>query len=1344
MNGVGLPDKKTVKKQKRRWYWVACCVGMIFLLGLAGVPVQAAYEGMEHVSMSPDGNAFTTHAGETNTKWYERGLEVYTGVKSSLENPKVGEHEYAREREDVVSIGKWVVMHPYAKCVHDTYPTGDYYYGISFGRQKCLQAYYSGWFAYCADCGEAVTDKLFYMSDETAKKLTYLDLAKGYYYKCPHCDNLEQGCVLQKHICKGISANRYYVRYHANFGNGYMEKSVHMVNNASIYEGQEVTPQTTLNLNTYTRRGYEFVGWNTEKDGSGKSYGDGAVIYNLSMEENASVILYAQWKKSISRLEIDPAGGSYEGKYGITQVEGEYGSVYSVDRLKLVAPKGYTVHFDTMGGEKLADKVGTQSFQEWSCQQPFSGKWEEEQYLFSGADGTVDRITATYVADPIVLPQASREGYAFGGWFMDEECTQPVGMAGNSFVPQKETTLYACWVELQLQAADNYTANKGKGAVNLTWNQKDNQAKVYQIYQRTDATDWLQICAAEEKANTYQVYDSITFSGENGTYVVPYSGFYTLTLTGAQGADYGSYLGGKGGMVQGTIYLEKGEKLTYVLGGQNGFSGGGTGNPYGNGGGFSSVSNAKNGTLLIAGGGGGASNLENGGAGGSLAQVISTGNGQDGVSGGGGGYKGGIAGEIEVHEHTDVCRHTHTGSPTSYGGCYTIPIACGGKDFTKVEASRKFYYGNVDNNGNHIVCVRCGSDSCSGHLDIIWNYVCNTCKTTYQSNPSQCTAMTVYGLGCEREESYVCGMREGQILQHQPAYGGSNYIHTTCFIQYTEEAGVQSGNGTLLIQSEQIGLLDTNQLNGVTATDLAEPDKIEAGSICKTAVSEKEIRVSFARPSDNGTDYYHRVESFSKETHELICTSNQTKNTLTSGIAGYRYVVDNNDSTVVYEAHDFCEEKGTEPFVVVTSEATAKYLHIAAEDKAGNIGPTTHVRISNQDVVYWPLITEKLKLEEGSNVFQAEAEDTYFVKADGNTPFGITLEGLLCGTARKDYQINCSNYRIQDLSEEASAGSLSIITPNREQVSTGTHTYSMQQLQKKQEGNIGLQDASYTISKRFNGCRSLIMVQKFTLPSNKDGHKYQVIPQVAAMGEEETVYSEESRDLQNSIYLIADGKAPAIQGAEKLQQSEGPSNEEGQHREVDILASDTGSGLAQFYVEVQNSDNGCVVRYEDEALTGKIHLVISEEEPVFQGKFTVIVYAVDKVGNEIALHNDLLGVGLKAYVERVLEPHTPLFKKGESGVLYIKALGYIEKLEISFPEVFVEEEESLNRSIVYDVPNLIQTEEIPFQVPLGTPEGEMTIQVKAYKAGTELEATPQVVTIKVEGSILDELHTRLR
>ena len=50
----------------------------------------------------------------------------------------------------------------------------------------------------------------------------------------------------------------------------------------------------TLNNNMFVNEGYDFIGWNTESNGSGTTYGDGQIVNNLT--SGSEITLYAQWK----------------------------------------------------------------------------------------------------------------------------------------------------------------------------------------------------------------------------------------------------------------------------------------------------------------------------------------------------------------------------------------------------------------------------------------------------------------------------------------------------------------------------------------------------------------------------------------------------------------------------------------------------------------------------------------------------------------------------------------------------------------------------------------------------------------------------------------------------------------------------------------------------------------------------------------------------------------------------------------------------------------------------------------------------------------------------------------
>jgi uncharacterized repeat protein (TIGR02543 family) len=52
-----------------------------------------------------------------------------------------------------------------------------------------------------------------------------------------------------------------------------------------------------LAANKYKKKGYTFAGWNTKKNGKGKTYKNKASIKNLASKSGKTITLYAQWKK---------------------------------------------------------------------------------------------------------------------------------------------------------------------------------------------------------------------------------------------------------------------------------------------------------------------------------------------------------------------------------------------------------------------------------------------------------------------------------------------------------------------------------------------------------------------------------------------------------------------------------------------------------------------------------------------------------------------------------------------------------------------------------------------------------------------------------------------------------------------------------------------------------------------------------------------------------------------------------------------------------------------------------------------------------------------------------------
>ena len=85
------------------------------------------------------------------------------------------------------------------------------------------------------------------------------------------------------------TANKYTITFNGNGSTSGNMKKLSNLKYGKTY---------TLTKNSYKKKGYTFKGWNTKKDGSGKTYKNKAEIKNLSSKADGKVTLYAQWSKT--------------------------------------------------------------------------------------------------------------------------------------------------------------------------------------------------------------------------------------------------------------------------------------------------------------------------------------------------------------------------------------------------------------------------------------------------------------------------------------------------------------------------------------------------------------------------------------------------------------------------------------------------------------------------------------------------------------------------------------------------------------------------------------------------------------------------------------------------------------------------------------------------------------------------------------------------------------------------------------------------------------------------------------------------------------------------------------
>lgn len=309
------------------------------------------------------------------------------------------------------------------------------------------------------------------------------------------------------------------------------------------------------------------------------------------------------------------------------------------------------------------------------------------------------------------------------------------------------------------------------------------------------------------------------YTGSEQGITVPFTGIYQFEATGAQGGN-SVCTGGKGGKVTATVLLNKGDKITIAVGGQDGYNGGGTGT-ISNGGGATNI-RVNQVTIAVAGGGGGGNAVYTGGEGGAgNTGALESGEGMSTLkgAGGGAGYRGGNAGIEHIVEHihegdkksggkcyTPVY-HKHSGS-ASGGGCYTVPVyhkhsdTCYGEGYW-CKWGEPYQAGGIAD--AWVSICECGAQSVSSHKT-----GCETGEHTYHRGELKCTksetdTIESYSIGCGKTEKTVTGHKltcdkvydEYEVTQSE---GGSNWLDSSICSNGISEAGVQEGNGMCLVK----------------------------------------------------------------------------------------------------------------------------------------------------------------------------------------------------------------------------------------------------------------------------------------------------------------------------------------------------------------------------------------------------------------------------------------------------------------------------------------------------------------------------------------------------------------
>lgn len=213
-----------------------------------------------------------------------------------------------------------------------------------------------------------------------------------------------------------LIATGLLIQYDLNGGTGNCES-------LSVTKGSKLTNICT----SVSKPGYMFKGW---KDASGNIVTKDTIV-------NDNLKLTAQWEIKKYTLTINPNGGTWNNTTSNSTKTGTTNSTLSIAN---PTPKGYTVSFNTDGGNNVNSITSQRTFTNWSLSG--SGSISGTTYTFGAGNAT---LTANYNNGSITLPSVSKAGHKFKGWYSNGCSGTFIGNAGESYTPTSNVTLKACY-----------------------------------------------------------------------------------------------------------------------------------------------------------------------------------------------------------------------------------------------------------------------------------------------------------------------------------------------------------------------------------------------------------------------------------------------------------------------------------------------------------------------------------------------------------------------------------------------------------------------------------------------------------------------------------------------------------------------------------------------------------------------------------------------------------------------------------------------------------------------------------------------------------------------------------
>lgn len=264
-------------------------------------------------------------------------------------------------------------------------------------------------------------------------------------------------------VYSGWTAHTYTIKFDGN--QGYVPAgAIETVQESMNDQGRTYDDGMALPDTGFTWQGHTFLGWSTNADATVPTW-DNKSTANITADDNAVVTLYAVWSTNLYTVSVNPSEGTWNGSAAVQKNTQPWGTEIDLGQ-PIPNDKTAVITYANIDGAENTRESDTISwvFKNWSLSDNDHGFFDQKFGMHASESGKYtfqssnDTITANYYYTSVTLPNPTKEGLTFLGWYKDADFTKKAGNGGEVYRATESETLYARWEKNTFNYSDTIQA----------------------------------------------------------------------------------------------------------------------------------------------------------------------------------------------------------------------------------------------------------------------------------------------------------------------------------------------------------------------------------------------------------------------------------------------------------------------------------------------------------------------------------------------------------------------------------------------------------------------------------------------------------------------------------------------------------------------------------------------------------------------------------------------------------------------------------------------------------------------------------------------------------------------